>query len=377
MRITIAFDRKEEVEKMVARFEKKAARYGADFSVSYGAPYAIKRTYKFEGRTVSTEMVEVFDVEISSDVIKAGEFRAIAKIEHGINGKNIVKVFGCDDVAKDAWFCADPTCEHCGKTRSRNITFIVRKNDGTEYQVGKSCLKDYTGINPEWAIACKEFEDSIDMMDIDNEYCDREFRSHPFVMSTVDALAMAIKVKREQGYVASCENNGNKWVMMEKVKAGEFASDTEIKEAERMAAEIAETDFSGDSLMQNVRSLIANGYCKMENFGYIAYAPVAWGKYEAKKAAADAEAIASNYVGTVGERMTIDVSNATLVTYFATMFGFTYLYKFVDKIGNVFVWFSSVGIDGIEKVKTVKGTVKEHNERDGVRQTVLTRCKVA
>lgn len=47
----------------------------------------------------------------------------------------------------------------------------------------------------------------------------------------------------------------------------------------------------------------------------------------------------------------------------------------VDKNGNVLVW--KTGYQDMEEGKfyTVTGTIKEHNEYSGEKQTVLTRCK--
>ena len=52
-----------------------------------------------------------------------------------------------------------------------------------------------------------------------------------------------------------------------------------------------------------------------------------------------------------------------------------YLYKFVDEAGNIFIWYASRPIELHERM-TLKATIKAHNERNGVKQTVLTRCKV-
>lgn len=51
------------------------------------------------------------------------------------------------------------------------------------------------------------------------------------------------------------------------------------------------------------------------------------------------------------------------------------MYKFTVK-GNVFVWTTSTYLN-TNKEYTVKGTVKEHAEFKGTKQTVLTRCRVA
>ena len=109
---------------------------------------------------------------------------------------------------------------------------------------------------------------------------------------------------------------------------------------------------------------------------------MAYKKHLERKAEAEAReaerldaAKASHHVGTVGERVEFVAKKAEFITSWETQFGRTFLYKFTDENGNVFVWFASGAFDEHNGI-TVRGTVKKHDERDGVKQTVLTRCKI-
>jgi len=55
----------------------------------------------------------------------------------------------------------------------------------------------------------------------------------------------------------------------------------------------------------------------------------------------------------------------------------TFLYEFTTEDGNILIWKTSKWLDDEKEFKTVSGTVKAHNEFRGVKQTELTRCKVA
>ena len=85
----------------------------------------------------------------------------------------------------------------------------------------------------------------------------------------------------------------------------------------------------------------------------------------------------SEFVGEVKQRLTIAVNSARVVTTYESPYGLKYLYEFKDSKGNVFTWWSTVEIEEIEQVKLVTGTVKNHTVFQGVKQTDLTRCKVA
>ena len=92
----------------------------------------------------------------------------------------------------------------------------------------------------------------------------------------------------------------------------------------------------------------------------------------------------SAHFGTIGKR---EVFTLTLefMRELESEWGVTYLQKFRDAAGNVAVWFGSSTLDKwddatqtlqtveIGQVVTVKATVKDHNEREGVKQTILSR----
>ena len=94
-------------------------------------------------------------------------------------------------------------------------------------------------------------------------------------------------------------------------------------------------------------------------------AELSWGFLQCK--------ISGEYVGNVGERITAEVKDVKLVTSWETVYGWTHLYKFTTIDNNVLVWYASKCID--ENLKKITGTIKDHSEYDGEKQTVLTRCK--
>ena len=160
------------------------------------------------------------------------------------------------------------------------------------------------------------------------------------------------------------------------------------KEAEARAKEIVTwlADHGAEctwDLICDCIPLAKQGWCKLSHIGRLAYLPVAYEKEiekerrEAEREAARAQAAKqSEYIGNVGERLTRSLQSAEFVTSWETFYGYTYLYRFTDTDGNVFVWFAS-GSQDVNGATKLTGTVKDHSERDGVKQTVVTRCRVA
>lgn len=90
----------------------------------------------------------------------------------------------------------------------------------------------------------------------------------------------------------------------------------------------------------------------------------------------------SKYYGEPKQRITRTVKVKEIYAFETnyTYYGETsYLYLFEDSENHVFTWKTSVGF-GVDLENgteiTIKGTIKEHKEYKGTRQTVLTRCKM-
>lgn len=113
-------------------------------------------------------------------------------------------------------------------------------------------------------------------------------------------------------------------------------------------------------------------------------------KFEERRAAREAQkaldAQVSNHIGEVGKRLDLRLT-VRGSTRFETMYGWTYIYFMADDAGNVVIGkFSNPLKQDIDSqqwyeirqddVVVVKATIKDHGERDGVKQTVVQRPKV-
>lgn len=386
---TIPENERENVLKLLTRYGKKAAAYGQPLSYEMGEPYATEiKVYKtgydeangtHYQEKVGTRMVEAFDLTIDGEIICKEGYTLAAKIEH-LEGGNVVYTVA-DEEGKLEWRNLSPRCEHCGGNHGQIVTFIVRDSAGNEKQVGRTCLKDYCGIDPQRVGLLNKLEDLF--LDLDVERYD--FINRPAVpaYSTMEALALAIRLQNQYGYTSSSEgDHSNKARLLHLMRDGERPTEKELQEAEAMAAVILAFDQAQayQNSLDNVWVLLRSGYCKCSHFGYIAYGPLAFDRYKQRlareaewEAAKNAERQASDYVGKVGERITVDVADVKLLTSWEGEWGFTFLYKIIDTAGNVLIWYAS---RTIEEAKKLRATVKDHSERDGIKQTIVTRCSV-
>ena len=86
------------------------------------------------------------------------------------------------------------------------------------------------------------------------------------------------------------------------------------------------------------------------------------------------EPSSSEFIGEIGDRieLTLTVTKAiTLESYYGT----SIMHIMEDDTKNVFVWTTKAKNFPEGKVVTLRGTIKDHKEYKGIKQTILTRCK--
>ena len=381
MTFTVYAELAQEVSKKLDRLAKKADAYGIQFSYSTGAEHPqLVRVMGVDPVTqtqaeVSRHTVAAVNFEVECDgLICANGWTVRAKVEHGDKG-NIVTAFG-GYKAKPEWYTAAPNCDHCQTNRYRGVTFFVEHEDGSVRQVGRTCLKEYTGISPATAAMWAEVQDLVDRgVDCTREEWDAW---HPAPMYEVlGILAHAADEVREFGYRRSSEPDSTRDRVLGRVLSGEQPSEAGLAEAREVMDWLTamEPDDASD-LERNCITLALSGYAKRNHIGMLAYMPVGHRRKIERQAQQEAAVARSEYVGEVGQRITLKAATVALLSSWDGYYGTTWLYKFVDESGNVFIWKSSRPFTA-EDGATIRATVKDHNERDGVKQTIVTRCCLA
>lgn len=382
MTVTVYKDKIEDVLKRLEAIKKKADKYGSSFSYEIGETYVAELDVMgFDPATSTTYrkdrvFVEAVDVRVDDEMIRKDGWTAVAKLEH-LEGGNLVTVFDGTGYPA-AWQTADAYCEHCKTNHKRTVTYMVRNDDGVIRQVGSSCLRDYTGIDPRLAVSFASLRQYIE----EDAGVDPETYTEGTVsrlLNVEEVIALACKAVRKNGYVRSTDPGSTRdWV------AAKYGREEIEREDEETAKKIVDWVLSGEhapfSYEWECAPLVRGGWCKSAHIGRLVWLPVAWKKelerrekIAKRNAQNAAEAAVSKYVGNIGDRLSVDIAKADLLTSWESQWGVTFLYKFVDTSGNVLIWFSS-GSRDIEGIKSLTGTVKAHNERDGIKQTVVTRC---
>ena len=397
MKLTILSDLLPELEARIQKFQKKYNKYGTDtFSYSKGEPYVVEDT------AAENYMKEVVDVEISG-AYKVQGYQIVASCEWLDNQKANL-IYSDENISIPARFRTSCNCEHCNTNRQRKHTTILRNEETGEFkQVGNSCLADYFGQSiVTYAGFLSDFNSLEEWAEQANHshvaYSPTMFRVENIVLRTAEYVVRHGYVSRED-----CFNNAvGEFVDFEQMTASKIADmfyermsgnkllvpyyqDSEISaEAEELAKkavayaleEGAKEDAS--EYNKNLVLLLTSEYSNkisqiVSTFGiYRAYQRRL--QREKDREALNAVLTKSQYVGNVGDRVEIKAV-PTLVSQGESDYGNWYLYRFIFN-DNVYTWFTS-SLYNTEKEVTIRGTIKAHEEYNGCKQNVLTRCRVA
>ena len=386
----------EKLEKKLQTLRNKFIKNGVSFFFEKGEPFfekveidGVKETIKFIPVTVSGEY-------------KVDGWKFIATLEHTDMG-NIIRTYDQEtqDLVQlpDRFRTCSPVCEHCNTNRPRKNTFIVQNEETGEYkQVGVSCLKEYTkGLSAEDAARYMRYLDEPEKYlhfeaSEATKYYNVEELLHYFTEATLrwgfasnqysSSVTPSTKVRGIFCYEV-CTKKLKDSETEEEMKEVNFnAFRPEVNDrVQDMLKWVKETESDG-SYMNNLKVIVLNGFCTTRDLGILASLPHAWDKElehraeEEQRAEELKEKQVSQWVGEVKSRMTFPVKSCKLITSFDSQFGTTWLYEFLTPDGNVLKWFASSRIKDTDNIESVTGTVKDHKEYQGVKETHINRCTV-
>lgn len=376
---SIAIDAIESVTKKLIAIKKKADKLNCRFLWQFGdteKPVEVRIRDKY-GNILNEYTTISRTLTIESEIITNGNYELWAKLEHG-NDSNIVTTFDNHKINHN-WFNLAANCECCHTNHQRTITYIVRNIDNNTFlQIGSSCLHNFTGINPDMAIAFLALY--AELYDYSAGYYDASFPPSKFFEVRL-AIAIAVHSINKNGYIKAEYQNSTKNAILE-LDANDVTNDDLLK-SDEIITWLKSNDFSNDFLT-NCKNIASQNFIKNQYLGFLAYLPVYYKKWTETHNNNDS----SNFVGNIGDKIQFDIKTWNIISNFETAYGTTFIYKFTDNKNNVYVWFTNSRPDNKEYIdkdgnykyrtydlKTIKGTIKGHNEYKGEKQTILTRCK--
>lgn len=382
------------LEKKLKTIANKCKKFGCEFTYNViGEEY---KDIEIEGITHKIKFVRIE----AEGTAKVNDWVFVASVNHTSNG-NIIRTTNNSVEIPKRYYDSDSYCEHCKTKRTRKDTYIVYNEKTKEFkQVGKSCLRDFTGgLSSEAIAGYYSFFDSLENYQNDTSFfSSRCIRYYP----TFDVLLYFAETIKHFGFVKtdnvdkwptayrgldyySVDNNGFLFDVKERKsfrddmnRVNFNAESKENKELVKKAIEWLETQEDNNTYIHNLKTIIKNEYMTSKNAGFLASLFPTYYRAMEREEERNNRRKNSKHIGEIGKKINFDVDNIKFITAWENMYNnYTYMYRITDTYGNICIWKKTGGIDEetLNKSKKCVATVKAHSEFNGVKQTELIRCK--
>jgi hypothetical protein len=367
----------------VEDLDKKAVKLGTD-PISFTIIRTwTKRTQDAEGHKYNKLMNEI---TITGIAPKLAGWSFLGTIQHTEAG-NILRVINETQIPEQ-YRIVKQLCGHCNKDRNRKDTYLVTHEDGSFKQLGKSCLKDYTGhVSPAYLAALAQFIDEL------NKSGDRDYESNRFPLEVPSAtfLRMACEAVVDSGaYITNKQAEftnkhstsihawmslfppkgpGIKFTPLIHTEAGETLFNKVQESLKELDLKSVKSDFEHNVLMSWKKEIAEHREVGILGAAIMIHEKALLKKLEFKNNSD------STWIGAVKERSEFEVT-ITKKFGFETAFGYMAMILMKDESGNILVWKTGTGFEGkgVGDKFRIKATVKKHDTYQDIKQTVLTRC---
>lgn len=383
------------VHEAVTKANKKAAKLGQpgfEITTASAESRAIKVPDPVhQGSWKVIGYVEQIEVTVTGTPPRIAGWTFVATLEWDeVSHQAVIRKIDGLDVDLAAARPEFENCDHCNTRRARSNTYLLRHDDGSFKQVGSTCLREFLGV-----------EVNLQLLGFNpyGEVGDNSPR-RPERLALLPTFEAVLAITRAFGWVSSgaAYNDPHKistkerfgayyWDLSREGLGAETRQGVLAKGRERDAETAAEvlawvrTVVDNSEYISNLKAACAaeDDSFSAANLGLVVSAPFAYQRYQERQNAAAREAKVAKdslYVGTVGERLRGLKLTVKSSRYIEGYYGPTNLLFLTDEAGNAFKWFASSYDADQGDVVVLDGTVKKHEEFNGLKSTVLTRCNV-
>lgn len=413
----------ERLQERIERLNKRAAKLGVQPIVlqmgepirqekkvmvtdAFGNPERDPQTDKILYETI---IKVIYPIQVQGETPKYAGWALIAALQYiEANGENEAAMFIRSvpgQILPEEYRHTDQRCDHCKAIRRRTETFVVKHDDGSLKQVGRQCIADFLGHQDperyaqiaEWVLGAS---DIMIAAEDDDDLGWGGGGSRSIWLS--DYLGYVCMVMREKGWLSRTkarqlnQSGEGGTATADRALHAMFAKpckeqprpprpEDQDYEMAKKAIEWLRTDLAQrktlNDYQHNLVVLCTRDVVVEKGFGVAASLVPTYqrelGIMAERKLRFEKEKNSIHF-GEVGKREIFDLTVMKVIPT-QSDFGAVYIHKFMDQKGNVATWFASGSAAyslEIGKTYTIKASVKKHDEYQGVKQTVLTRCAV-
>lgn len=384
---------------------RRASKAGIDGSIGYDVEPYEKTTTNEAGLSVIERRVKI---TLTQAALRLEGWDFVATLTWDAEAGLVTRVVPGETLAQRP---EEKRCDVCGSARWRKNTFVVRgvETDGpdagkmVEKQVGSNCLARFFGIKPSglWLL---DFDlDTVAAKDEAGGYGGGEQR-----FDVVEVLALALHVVGRHGWVARSASSEKRRASADLV-SDLLAPPRGLKDHERRALldEAAEALVArrGDAValrefaasvgagggendseyLTNMRAVAGSTTVAWGNLGLLVSAVrarVSADERARERAAREAENAArlttSAWVGKEGDKVVDVPVTVARVSSHHTGYGYSRLVILLDEEGRTWkAWYSGDSEIDEGAAYLMRATIKGHEEYQDVKQTVVTRLRLA
>jgi hypothetical protein len=379
MRYEIPEENVEALRKQIARAQNKGAKIDYVEGTPFMAQVGMKGPEGFK-----TPVYHRFVPVTVEGKYEINGWKFVGVIEHK-DGGNIIRCAdsSVSDKIPSKYLTAPAECEHCHTSRNRNDTYLIMNEKTNEFmQVGRTCLKDFTGGMD--ADACAASAECLkDAEESQNE--EKEYTPKALSLSGDAVREVAFAIVSKYGYI---KRNGLSGVISTEIQMqnqlidvnGPFDSIPDEEENIKKVNEWLKSQDCSNGYMANAKTAWEASYVEVRDFSLIASLVSAYLKSIKTKE----ETKNSEYAGKIGDKVSfVIVYVRALYTLNNRMFSEyaepSVVYELRDANGNVYTWATSANVIGMYKdgMTHITATIKNLKEFRGIKQTVITRGKMA
>lgn len=373
-----------DLTKRLNRLSKKANKYGnSPIGYSIGEKY-IKDTTIYIDNTPKKIKAEFVDIIVWGDAPKYGDHKFLAHVELYEN-ENIVHNIANTNL-NNRFRHMVSECDHCGYNRVRNDVYVFENQNGEQIAVGKTCLRDFAGIdNPKDITSRAQFLKEI-KTHIDEEMGAFSNGTGYYDLKTV--LTYTAANIRQHGWVSKANSDPDMEIISTYDRVlNDLAPNakyrTKIEEVDNQIANDTINYFrnmepvENNDYLNNLRVMMKTDTVMSKHLGMIVSSVNVILKEESKKAEINNAQNVSQYVGKEKERMrNVELIFVKEIFLGMNTYGETYMYQFTDNSGNQIIWFTGKKDFNIGEKYNMDFTVKCHKEYNNIKQTIITRAKI-
>lgn len=334
------------------------------------------------GRNISINCAEI---EVSGRYHVDG-WTFVGTIEHA-SPENIIRLADTsfDGRIPERYRNAGRDCEHCHIRRDRNDTYLIYNEDNDDFkQVGRTCLKGYTGgLDAETCAGLASVIAEIARINAEAErgdFSDIERyggvgQNGRYRMEI--ARKQAYRYVRDNGYTPGETGKAFSAALRNNPDLA-MATEAEVNEVTEWLNNTRESDY-----IRNVRAVWNKDEYSFRDAGYITSAVQSFFSDRDRQqqlAAQQERNAATEYAGNVGDTVTFKVTEARVIYWRSGGPSFNAseypVFRIVGDDSRVYIW-GTTTISTIQAGSTITGKIKKLIERpNGEKQTELTRGKV-